>query len=196
MLSDFLVQNKQVRLLEKTPKNSLRISFLREVFPDARFVFLYREPRGNIASLIDGWNAEARFESYKLPHMTWKFLLPPRWEALQNVPVPAIAAAQWRIANEAIMDGLRDVDIGRWHFVDYDQLIDDTITQVVRLCEFACINAEDVLEGAIVGGFPLSKSALSPPRRDKWKRHQKAVNEILPSLNDIMERIQQFREST
>ena len=34
-----------IRLLEKTPKNALRIPFLREVFPDAHFIYLYRDPR-------------------------------------------------------------------------------------------------------------------------------------------------------
>ena len=34
-----------VRLLEKTPKNALRVPFLAAVFPDARFVYLYRDPR-------------------------------------------------------------------------------------------------------------------------------------------------------
>ncbi len=36
-------QPTQVRLLEKTPKNALRIPFLRALFPDARFLFLYRD---------------------------------------------------------------------------------------------------------------------------------------------------------
>jgi LPS sulfotransferase NodH len=31
-----------VRLLEKTPKNALRIPFLRAVFPDALFIYLFR----------------------------------------------------------------------------------------------------------------------------------------------------------
>ena len=32
-------------MLEKTPKNSLRVPFLNAVFPQALFVYLYREPR-------------------------------------------------------------------------------------------------------------------------------------------------------
>ncbi|MFM8351941.1 MAG: sulfotransferase family protein, partial [Actinomycetales bacterium] len=33
------------RMLEKTPKNALRVPFLAAAFPDARFVYLYRDPR-------------------------------------------------------------------------------------------------------------------------------------------------------
>jgi hypothetical protein len=52
-----------VRFLEKTPKNSLRIPFLKAIFPRSRFVFIHRDPRANIGSLIDGWQSP-RFTSY------------------------------------------------------------------------------------------------------------------------------------
>src|SRR6185312_16403823 len=35
----------RIRLLEKTPKNALRIPFLAKVFPDASFIYLHREPK-------------------------------------------------------------------------------------------------------------------------------------------------------
>jgi Sulfotransferase family len=34
----------QVRMLEKTPKNALRVPFLDAVWPRAEFIFLYRDP--------------------------------------------------------------------------------------------------------------------------------------------------------
>ena len=34
----------QVRMLEKTPKNALRVPFLARVFPEARFIYLHRDP--------------------------------------------------------------------------------------------------------------------------------------------------------
>ena len=47
-----------LRLLEKTPKNALRVPFLRSVFPDARFLYLWREPEESLASMIEGWQSE------------------------------------------------------------------------------------------------------------------------------------------
>src|SRR5581483_12446123 len=44
-----------VRVLEKTPKNALRIGLLDRLFPDALFVHLWRDPRENIASIIEAW---------------------------------------------------------------------------------------------------------------------------------------------
>src|SRR5207248_3177054 len=52
-----------VRLLEKTPKNALRIPFLAAAFPEARFIFLYREPRENLASIMEAWGS-GRFVTY------------------------------------------------------------------------------------------------------------------------------------
>lgn len=43
------------RLLEKTVSNSLRISFVREIFPDAKFILLHREPSPTISSTMLCW---------------------------------------------------------------------------------------------------------------------------------------------
>ena len=46
---------KEYRLVEKTPKNCFRISFMNKLFNDCRFIFLKRDGRSNINSLIEGW---------------------------------------------------------------------------------------------------------------------------------------------
>ena len=43
-----------VRFLEKTPKNALRIPFIKAVFPDARFIYLSRDAGPNISSTMEG----------------------------------------------------------------------------------------------------------------------------------------------
>ena len=44
-----IASGARIRLLEKTPKNALRIGFFKQIFPDCRFIYLYRQPEGNIA---------------------------------------------------------------------------------------------------------------------------------------------------
>ena len=46
---------QRIRMLEKTPKNSLRIPFLAAVFPEARFIYLHRDPREVLASMMEAW---------------------------------------------------------------------------------------------------------------------------------------------
>lgn len=78
------------RMLEKTPKNSLRIPFLLKAFPEAHFVFLYRDPRQVLASMMEAWMS-GRFKTcaglpgWPLPY--WSLLLTPRWQALAGKPL-------------------------------------------------------------------------------------------------------------
>ena len=97
------------RLLEKTPKNALRIPFLQQVFPDARFVYLHREPREVLASMIDAWMS-GHFRTYLQlpgwPHPYWSLLLTPGWQALAGKPLPEIVAGQWDSAMRVMLDDL------------------------------------------------------------------------------------------
>ena len=80
-----------IRFVEKTPNTCLKIPFLQRCFPGARFVFLHRDPRETIASLIEGWLEGARsgrFVTYRdlpggLPR--WCFFLPPGWRSLSDL---------------------------------------------------------------------------------------------------------------
>ena len=44
-----------VRMLEKTPKNALRVPFFNTAFPDGLFVYLYRDVRQTLASMMEAW---------------------------------------------------------------------------------------------------------------------------------------------
>ncbi len=55
--------NRPVRVLEKTPKNSLRVPFLAQVFPEAHFVYLYRDARQTLSSMIEAWQS-GKFRTY------------------------------------------------------------------------------------------------------------------------------------
>ena len=96
-----------VRLLEKTPRNALRLPFLRAVFPDALFLYLWREPEESLASLIEGWQS-GRFVTYpELPQwsgLPWSYLLVPGWREMSGRPIHDIVAAQWRITQERLLE--------------------------------------------------------------------------------------------
>ena len=86
-----LTRPAELRFLEKTPKNALRIPFLIRAFPGARFIFLFREPRQNISSLMDSWRS-GRYVTYpQLPgwpgDRPWSHLLIPGWEELRGRPL-------------------------------------------------------------------------------------------------------------
>ena len=42
-------------MLEKTPKNALRVRSSPQAWPERIFVYLYRKPRPTMASMIEAW---------------------------------------------------------------------------------------------------------------------------------------------
>ena len=45
------------RLIDSTPRNALRVPYLDAVFPDASFVYVYREPRDTLSSMAEAWES-------------------------------------------------------------------------------------------------------------------------------------------
>ncbi len=170
-----------VRLLEKTPKNALRLPFLDALFPDALYVYLYRDPRENVSSLIEGWES-GRFVTYPgLPDwhgLPWSFLLVPGWRDLAGRPLAAIAAEQWRRTQEILQDDLAAIHAERVHALDYREFVADPARHVREICAFAGIRMDRPVPAAL----PASRHTLSPPHPEKWRRHEDAMAPFLPAL--------------
>jgi uncharacterized protein (TIGR03032 family) len=177
----------QLRLLEKTPKNALRVAFLAAAFPDAQFVYLYRDPRETIASMLDAWQS-GRFVTYaKLPDWPgppWSLLLTPGWRALAGRPLAEIVARQWAATVEQALDDLSALAPQRWCVASYDRLVAAPQAEIERLCGFLDLEFDRVLSAPL----PRSRYTLSSPDPDKWKRHADALREVLPYFEPAAQR--------
>jgi hypothetical protein len=180
-----------VRLLEKTPKNALRVPFFLEVFPDALFIFLHREPRANLSSMMEAWRAKGWVTYRQLPGWPgpWSLLLPSGYERLKGRPLEEITAFQWRAANETILDDLQSVPRDRWTTVRYEDLIRDPRSEVARLLEFAGLAMDPRLTEYLSKPLPLSRHTKTAPALDKWRRDEAEINRVLPGLTAISERV-------
>ena len=74
---------ERLRFLEKTPKNALRLPFMEKIFPDALYIFLFRDVRANLSSMMEAWKARRwvtypNLKSWQGP--PWSLLLPPGWQ--------------------------------------------------------------------------------------------------------------------
>jgi hypothetical protein len=171
------------RLLEKTPKNSLRLPFLNAIFPDARFIYLVRDARSNINSILEAWRS-GKFVTYHLPGWEgypWSLLLIPEWRHLRGRALPEIAAEQWASAHRHILDDLAEISPERWCVVSYADLLADPQSLMRRLCTFA--NLEWDLE--LTGALPWSRHTLTPPDPDKWRQNAAELEAVLPSVEAI-----------
>jgi len=185
--------------LEKTPRNALNIPFLMKVFPGAKFILLNREPRANVASLVEAWKVglqSGRFVTYwDLPgwdRAAWCFLLPPDWRSMIGRSLVEIAAFQWSASNSIMLDHLAALPAERWTVVSYEWLIRDPGGVREHLCRF--ISPDLRCDKAPVGAMPLSRTTLSPPHPDKWKKYQQELAALWPQLDSIDRRIAEASE--
>lgn len=186
-----------VCLLEKTPRNALNIPFLLRVFPDARFVYLHREPRQAVASLIEAWTVglqSGRFKTFQqLPGWDrpgWCFLLPPGWREMRGKSLEEIAAFQWSASNRIIIEELSSLPVERWTAVTYEELVADPQSVLETICRFANIKADQLRVSS--GELPLSRTTITPPAIDKWKVRETEIEALMPSLADTVQRIEAF----
>ncbi|HET9034415.1 MAG TPA: sulfotransferase [Dokdonella sp.] len=171
----------RIRLLEKTPRNALRIPFLRKVFPEAHFVYLYRDPREVLSSMIEAWNS-GKYRTYpRLPGWTgtpWSLLLVPGWRELIGRPLPEIVARQWETTTRTLLDELANVPSERIHTVRYDRFLADPQSECRRLCSELGLGW-DVELGA---NLPHSQHTVSAPAPEKWRRHEREIEAVLPLI--------------
>lgn len=179
-----------VRLLEKTPKNALRVPFLLEVFPDAQFICLQRDPRANLSSMMQAWRAKGWITYRQLPGWPgpWSLLLPPGYERLQGRPLEEVVAFQWRVANETILDDLADLPRERWTTVRYEAFVADPRAEIAKLLDFAGLAMDARLEEYLARPLPLSKHTQTRPDPDKWKQNAQEIERVLPQLEAIARR--------
>jgi hypothetical protein len=185
-----------VRMLEKTPKNSLRVPFMEAVFPDARFIYLYRDAREVLASMMEAWES-GRFRTYPmLPgwerERPWSLLLTPGWRALNGLPLNQIVAAQWTAATRALLDDLERIPADRRTVARYDALVADPDAEVRRLCA-----AMDLQWDRTLGkDLPRSAFTVSEPQAGKWRKREAEVMEVLPGLQPLIDRVLRFVEAS
>jgi hypothetical protein len=180
-----------VRLLEKTPKNALRVPFLLRAFPQAHFVYLYRDARETLASMLEAWSS-GRFVTYpELPGWNgppWSLLLVPGWQELSGKPLHEIVATQWEITTRLLLDDLEALPAGSVSIARYDALLGDPAAEVARLCTamgFAWDRPVDAV-------LPPSQHTLTAPAPDKWRRHAQEIEAVLPRLAPTIARAERF----
>lgn len=184
----FTVQSRKAlpnsfRLLEKTPKNSLRVSALAAMFPNARFVFLQRNAAQNVDSLLAGWRAVDRFGPIKRHRFCasgyavtdqleladydgprWKFALVPNWQRFQGRTCADIAAAQYFQCNQVAETDLAVVNPDRVFRVGFDEFIAEPVDLTRRILDWAELDRDDTTE-AFTANLPRVNDATPNAKR-------------------------------
>ena len=173
----------RVRMLEKTPKNALRIPFLAAVFPEARFIYLHRDPAATLGSMMEGWTTGG-FRTYpSLPGWTgpdWSFLLTPGWRDLIGAPLNRIVAAQWATTTRIVLDDLCGLPADRWRAIRYEAFVAAPQAEISRLCGQLDIGWDRVLGDRL----PIARHTVSAPKAEKWRSREAEISAVLPLVAD------------
>jgi hypothetical protein len=181
----------RVRMLEKTPKNALRIPFLAQVFPEAHFVYLHRDVRETLSSMHEAWKS-GRFKTYpQLPGwsgLPWSLLLIPGWRDLIGKPLHEIVATQWEATTRIQLDDLEGLPQERWSVTRYDALLADPNAEISRLCGAVGFGWDKAFDGDL----PLSRYTLSKPDPQKWRKNEDVLEPVMPRISETVLRAEQF----
>ena len=176
-----------LRLLEKTPRNCLRVPFLTAAFPDALFVYLSRDPRETVSSMLDAWRS-GRFVTFPdLPGWKgppWSLLLVPGWRDLAGKDLAEIVARQWSAATDQLLADLAALPPNRWCTASYDRLVSEPQAEVQRLCAFIGADWDRTLSAPL----PLSRTILTSPEPGKWRHNGEALEAVMPLITETVQR--------
>ena len=193
-----LPPKEPIRLLDKSPEHCLRLPFMLALFPDARIIYLIRDGRSNVNSLIEGWRQPHLFPGYKVPiplripdytRDRWAFTLIPGWRDLVDRPLEEICAWQWIRCNEAVL-AHQEQTRGQVPYltVRYEDLVTAPDTTLRRIADFVGVDFERTLSH-FARELPQI-NVVSAPDLEKWRRQNpEAIRRIFPLIRPMMERL-------
>jgi hypothetical protein len=189
-------RQRAIRLLEKTPENCLRLEFLQALFHDARVIYLTRDGRSNIHSLMEGWRQPHLFAGYDVPEEVsipgdergrWAFTLIPGWRELLASPLEVVCARQWIACNEAVL-AHRAAGGLPYLTIRHEELTSSPAEVLSRVAQFVGFDFES--EIGRYGRVLPSVNVVSRPSAEKWRGRDRArIESVLPLIEPTMRRL-------
>lgn len=159
-------------VVEKTCANSLRVAFVNEVFPEAKFIFIVRDGRDVTASAMKRWVApldiqyllkKARYlpvtdAPYYATRYLWNRIFRvfsnekrvsfwgPRFEGmdemLQNRSLPEVCAAQWAHCVQRATKDFGTMESEKYLLLKYEEFVSHPAIQLQRIADFLSIKVQ------------------------------------------------------
>lgn len=194
-------------VLDKTCINTLRLPYLYQLFPDARFVFIHRDGRDNISSMMDGWRLGRTDGGFGLTQFfgpspapvninegefsEWHFFLPPGWRAYNDASLEEVCAFQWISANQRALEGEHLIPAEQWIRIRYEDIVEKPVATFENVFERLGIVFDDQLKAHCAALDRRPTSIVSgPPQKQKWRSHNPdAIERILDRIRPMMEKL-------
>lgn len=192
-------------VVEKTCANSLRLGFVHEIFPKAKYILINRDGRDVAPSARIRWTApfELNYTLKKLryvplrdfPFYIWKFgfnrlkqffgsneqlsfwgpVYPGIEEDFKNRSLLEVCALQWKACVAATQNDKQHLNPEQYAEVNYEQFVNDPKNELKRLLDFLGYDLED----------SQIEAAVSKVSNRSIGSHKKLTLEEQQALNDI-----------
>jgi hypothetical protein len=208
----FQQDNGNCTVFEKTPKNIFKISYVRAIFPEAKFLYMVRNPFSFISSVDIKWQktitgkgilrrlkstpitqlhyylANYLVQQYNKRILRRKYLSiwGPRYKGIQEDLKThdqlTVIARQWAIGSKKAAVELDRFDKGLVLSFRYE----DFVEHPVALMEQICAHCGFEMTAEIV---KAAKEQVKSDRQTKWQRfNPHELARILPEIHNEMER--------
>jgi sulfotransferase family protein len=191
-------------VLDKTCINTLRVPYLHALFPQAKFVFIQRDGRDNISSMMDGWRLGRLDGGFGLQRYfgpspepvainagefhEWHFFLPPGWRDYNQASLEEVCAFQWMSANRLALDASRSIPPQQWITLRYEDIFERPVAMFREAFKRLDVPLDARIEErcASLASRPTSV-VKGVPKRQKWKdSNPAAIERILPMIAPLM----------
>lgn len=189
-------------VLDKTCINVMRIPYLYKLFPKAKFVFIQRDGRDNISSMMDGWRhgrTDGRFELSQFfgpfpepvainggEFQEWAFFLAPGWQDYSHASLEEVCAFQWISANRLALDAKKLIPPEQWIHLRYEDIFERPVEMFRESFKRLGVPFTDELQARCANLRPTSV-VKGAPKRQKWRDHNpEAITRVLARIRPLM----------
>ncbi|HHM06051.1 MAG TPA: sulfotransferase, partial [Gammaproteobacteria bacterium] len=192
------------RVLDKTCINVMRVPYLHALFPKATFIYIHRDGRDNVSSMMDGWRHDGHFRLSQFlgpppepvainngEFKEWSFFLPPGWRDYNRASLEEVCAYQWLTANRMALEAKVAIPPQQWIQLRYEDIFEAPVEMFKPVFERLNINFDAKLQArcANLNRRPTS-IVKGAPQKQKWKHHNpEAVVRILPMIAPMQEKL-------
>jgi hypothetical protein len=152
-----------------------RIGFLKALFPEAKFIYMYRDGRSMATSLLRyqnwyGWNGTSNWRFDQLPPDLQKI-----WEK-ENYSFVALAGLHWCLLMDAYSQSKQEISPNNLLEIKYEDLCADPQKWFKKVTEFTELSFPSTFSSR------LNKFRIESTN-DKWKK------DLTPAQQEILERV-------
>lgn len=112
-------------IVEKNPRNSLRIPYIKAIIPNAKFIHIIRDGRDVTCSLLPGIGGKY-----------WNHARPDNYEKLTAFDSIKRCALTWQEIVLTVEREFSKLPDNSKHVIKYESLLDDTKSEAIRLFDF------------------------------------------------------------